>query len=94
MNGERPDDDFATLERRRDQVVARIERLSHREREILVLLGHGLSNRGIARRLGISERTVKFHVSNVLTKLRVESRLQAGSIASLLIARPEPPGVA
>ena len=92
MNRDRPYEDFATLELRHSQVLDRVERLSLREREILVLLGQGLSNRGIARRLGISERTVKFHVSNVLIKLRVESRLQAGSIASLLIARPEPPG--
>ncbi|MEV6648867.1 helix-turn-helix transcriptional regulator [Amycolatopsis sp. NPDC051371] len=93
MNGDYPHDDFAALERRRGQVLERVERLSGREREILALLGHGLSNRGIARRLGISERTVKFHVSNVLIKLRVESRLQAGSVAVLLLARPEPPGL-
>jgi len=91
MNGDRPHDDFATLEHRRSQVQDRIGRLSRREREILALLGHGLSNRGIGHELGISERTVKYHVSNVLIKLRVESRLQAGSIAALLIARPEPP---
>ncbi len=85
-------EDFATPELRRSQVLDRVERLSVREREILVLLGHGLTNRGIAHRLGISERTVKFHVSNVLIKLRVESRRQAGSIAGLLTVRPEPPG--
>jgi RNA polymerase sigma factor (sigma-70 family) len=89
MNG----DDFSILEHRRNQVFEHLERLSGREREILILLGHGLSNRGIARRLDISERTVKFHVSNVLIKLRVESRLQAGSVASLLISRPDHPGL-
>lgn len=76
-----------------DGVFERVEKLSRREREIFGLLGHGLSNRGIARRLDISERTVKFHVSNVLIKLRLESRLQAGSVACLLDARPAPPGL-
>jgi len=92
MDRDRPYEDFATLELRRSQVLDRVERLSRREREILALLGHGLTNRGIADRLGIGEPTVKFHVSNVLIKLRVESRLQAGSIASLLATTPEPPG--
>lgn len=79
---------------RQGPVLDRVERLSRREREILGLLGDGMSNRGIARRLGISERTVKFHVSNVLIKLRVESRLQAGSVACLLLRRPDSPGLA
>jgi DNA-binding NarL/FixJ family response regulator len=92
MDRDRPYEDFATLELRRSQVLDRVERLSGREREILALLGHGLTNRGIANRLGISEPTVKFHVSNVLIKLRVESRLQAGSVASLLATTPVPPG--
>lgn len=92
MNGDYPDD-FAALEHQRGQVLERVGRLSGREREILALLGQGLSNRGMARRLSISERTVKFHVSNVLIKLRVESRLQAGSVAVLLLARHEPPGL-
>jgi DNA-binding NarL/FixJ family response regulator len=76
-----------------DGVFERVGRLSGREREVLGLLGAGLSHRGIARRLDISERTVKFHVSNVLIKLRVESRLQAGSVACLLLLRRDPPGL-
>jgi DNA-binding NarL/FixJ family response regulator len=51
--------------------------LTPREVEVLDLLGHGLSNRAIARQLGLSERTVKIHVSAVLAKLGVESRTQA-----------------
>jgi DNA-binding NarL/FixJ family response regulator len=58
-------------------------RLTPREVEVLDLLGHGLSNRAIARQLGLSERTVKIHVSAVLAKLGVESRTQAA-----LQARP------
>ncbi|WP_232100728.1 LuxR C-terminal-related transcriptional regulator [Mycolicibacterium litorale] len=46
-----------------------LERLSRREREVLVLMAEGLSNGGIARRLYVAEATVEKHVRNVLTKL-------------------------
>jgi DNA-binding CsgD family transcriptional regulator len=51
--------------------------LSGREREILALLAEGLANKEMARRLGISERTARTHVSNVLRKLGVDSRTPA-----------------
>jgi len=51
--------------------------LTPREREILVLVARGNSNRDIARTLVISERTARTHVSNVLTKLGLSSRTQA-----------------
>jgi DNA-binding NarL/FixJ family response regulator len=51
--------------------------LTHREREILVLVAQGRSNRDIAKGLVISERTARTHVSNVLTKLGLASRTQA-----------------
>jgi DNA-binding NarL/FixJ family response regulator len=51
--------------------------LTTREREVLVLLGAGSPNRLIARSLGTSERTAKAHVSRILTKLGVASRLEA-----------------
>jgi DNA-binding NarL/FixJ family response regulator len=56
------------------------EPLTAREREVLELLGQGLSNRGIAGRLGISEHTAKFHVASVLAKLGVSSRTEAVSL--------------
>ena len=53
------------------------QRLTPREAEVFTLLGEGLSNRAIAHRLALSERTVKIHVSRVLSKLGVQSRTQA-----------------
>jgi DNA-binding NarL/FixJ family response regulator len=44
---------------------------------VLVLVAEGLRNKQIAKRLFISERTVKAHVSNVFSKLRVKDRIQA-----------------
>jgi DNA-binding NarL/FixJ family response regulator len=56
------------------------EPLTSREREVLELLGQGLSNRRIAGRLAISEHTAKFHVASVLAKLGVSSRTEAVSL--------------
>ncbi len=51
--------------------------LSDREQEVMQLLVRGHRDRDIAEQLYISERTVKFHVKNVLTKLTVKTRVQA-----------------
>lgn len=51
--------------------------LTQREREVLELIARGESNAAIARELGISQKTVRNHVSNVFTKLRVVDRAQA-----------------
>jgi DNA-binding NarL/FixJ family response regulator len=61
--------------------AARLEVLSDREREVLVLLGQGMSNADIGERLWIAEATVKTHVSRVLTKLSCDNRVQAALLA-------------
>nr|WP_241827137.1 LuxR C-terminal-related transcriptional regulator [Streptomyces graminilatus] len=57
--------------------------LTSRERQVLSLLAGGPSNRVIARKLGIAERTVKAHLTNLMRKLGVESRLEAALISNL-----------
>ena len=58
-----------------------LESLSQREGEVLELMAEGMSNLEIAARLGIGEKTVKTHVSNVLAKLGVADRTQAAVFA-------------
>jgi len=63
----------------RDEVP--LDLLTPREREVLVLLGRGLSNKRIAQDLRLSEKTVKTHVGHVLAKLGVADRTQAAVVA-------------
>jgi NarL family two-component system response regulator LiaR len=57
------------------------EDLTQREREILVLLTEGKTNKEIAKQLSLSEGTVRFHVSNILSKMGVSNRTEAVSFA-------------
>ncbi len=63
-----------------EPLSTRLRRLSRREREILIQIGDGLTNKEIARRLGISHRTVEIH------RARVMEKLDSGSLSELLRA--------
>ncbi|RYG85824.1 MAG: response regulator transcription factor, partial [Alphaproteobacteria bacterium] len=56
--------------------------LTPREADILPLLVKGYSNKEIARSLGISEKTIKYHLTHLLKKLGVRNRVEAALIAS------------
>jgi two-component system, NarL family, nitrate/nitrite response regulator NarL len=58
------------------------ETLTTREREVLLLVAEGLPNKAIARELGISEHTAKFHVGSLLAKLGAASRTEAVTLAT------------
>ncbi|MFD7293691.1 response regulator [Streptomyces sp. NPDC059897] len=64
--------------------VAEGVELTERERDILALVGEGLTNRQIGARLFLSEKTVKNNISRLLAKLGVERRIQAAVIATKL----------
>jgi DNA-binding NarL/FixJ family response regulator len=53
------------------------ERLTDRERQVLALVSQGLANKAIARRLGVSEKTVKSHLTTVFARIGVTDRTQA-----------------
>jgi DNA-binding NarL/FixJ family response regulator len=54
-----------------------LDTLTPRELEVLQLIAQGLNNKRIAERLTVNERTVKFHVSTILSKLEVSNRTEA-----------------
>ena len=59
-----------------------LQELTEREREILRLIGGGLTNREIGERLFLSEKTIKHYVTNILQKLQVRSRVEAALLAA------------
>jgi DNA-binding NarL/FixJ family response regulator len=80
LNGEfwAPDDiDVGQTSGRNAHLVHRLSTLTPQQFRVLMMLGEGLLNKQIAYQLGVSEATVKAHVSAILQKLGVESRTQA-----------------
>ncbi|APW37785.1 DNA-binding response regulator [Rhodoferax koreense] len=59
-----------------------LQELTDREREILGLIGSGLTNREIGERIFLSEKTIKHYVTNILQKLQVRSRVEAALLAA------------
>jgi two-component system nitrate/nitrite response regulator NarL len=59
-----------------------MQELTQREREILGLIGSGMTNREIGERIFLSEKTIKHYVTNILQKLQVRSRVEAALLAS------------
>ncbi|KQX83941.1 MULTISPECIES: response regulator transcription factor [Streptomyces] len=66
---------------RAEQARSRLEKLTERERDVLALLGEGLSNADAGQRIHMSEATVKTYVSRILAKLECENRVQAALLA-------------
>lgn len=66
----------------RDLPTSPLMALTPREIEVLGMLAEGLGNKTIARRLSISEHTVKFHVSSIFTKLNAKSRTEAVTLGA------------
>ncbi|CAL9306189.1 response regulator [Streptomyces sp. SudanB25_2051] len=82
------------LAARRGTARERVGALTPRERDVLALIGTGLSNGQIARRLHIVEGTVKAHVSSILARLGVDNRAAAAVVAheaGIVAAPPERP---
>ncbi|QXJ22893.1 helix-turn-helix transcriptional regulator [Actinomadura graeca] len=65
-----------------------VGRLTPRELQVFLYLGYGCDNRSISQNLQISERTVKRHITSIMEKLVVQSRLQAGLVSFVISQAP------
>lgn len=68
-----------------------LDELTERERQVLQLLGEGLTNREIGERLYLAEKTVKHYMTSVLQKLHVRSRVEAALLAQRRLDGERPP---
>jgi len=86
-----PESTTRMLSRLRDRQkrVDPLAALSHQERQILELIGEGLTNRQIGARMFLAEKTVKNYVSSLFTKLNMSRRTQAAALAAQLKAQAE-----
>jgi len=76
-----------TSNSKKDEIF--LDPLTHKEEEVLELLRKGLSNREIAKLLGISEKTVKSHLTDIFSKLNVKSRLEAVIVTNELLRKSD-----
>ncbi len=72
----------------RDAPASAISTLSARELDVARLLTEGMSNKEIARKLGLQEKTVKHHMTQVLQKLRVRNRVEAAMLVRTHFEKP------
>ncbi|AWS42833.1 response regulator transcription factor [Streptosporangium subroseum] len=81
-----PQTTTAMLARLREQAARKdpLSALSEQERQILELIGEGLTNRQIGERMYLAEKTVKNYVSNLLSKLSMQRRTQVAALAARL----------
>jgi RNA polymerase sigma factor (sigma-70 family) len=70
-------------ERKRILEIARLDALTQREREVMLLVSHGLSNKEVGRRLNVAEGTVKVHLSSIYEKLAVNNRTALANLARI-----------
>jgi DNA-binding NarL/FixJ family response regulator len=73
--------DSQNMNNENNKEFMKVNSLTKREYEVLILIAEGLNNRDIAEKLFISEKTVKNHVSNIFKKLEVNDRIQAAIFA-------------
>lgn len=72
-----PEIEIGQTDKASGEIIARLSTLTPQQVRVLMMLGEGLLNKQIAYRLGVSEATIKAHVSAILQKLGVDSRTQA-----------------
>lgn len=78
-------------QRARPETPDRLADLTERERDVLKLVGAGLSNAQIGGEIGVAEKTVKHYMTSILAKLEVGSRVEAALLAFKAGLVPEPP---
>jgi DNA-binding NarL/FixJ family response regulator len=85
-------DEFRAQSRRLDYGNSNGQQLSAREHEVVTHVSEGITNRAVGVRMEISENTVKFHMKNILAKLRLQNRAQlvAWAAARGMVKEPEP----
>lgn len=74
--------DAKTMQRRRARQDDPTSRLTQSERNVLELIGDGLSNREIGERLNVAEKTVKNHITSILAKMGLQRRTQVAALVA------------